>query len=636
MKKNITRKEYLLLSEEEKKKFRPIYLDESFGVGGGEDTAFSIEAEKIGYKLVQVPETPTQYNPETQLIHGGFKIYHKGEATVHDKTLVPEWGKIFDENSLKLAKRYNPNWYQWKISNSAERAVFNKDDSFEKFPREVARYTFAANNLSGKKVLEFGCSSGFALRFLPKDIDYTGVDYDPTIIEYAKENFGREGIKFICADIHDFEFTEHYDTIIAYEFIEHISDGKTMAQELKKHCDSLFITVPYMEPSTAPWGPHHKIHNLSAKNFPDFEYHFITEDGKITTVPEKSTGQNLLLMRWEKGKIYDSPPETRPRILCSIATKDRYDILSSCLMSVAMQTYKPDQVTIFDDGEQKDLRNDPIYKHIFNLFEHKKIQWSVVFTPKKGQHFAHSIANDTDVDYVWRLDDDEIAEPDVLERLVKHMTPDVGAVAGAVFEPGKQMPGGSGKLSNIFTSPNLQWAPGNQIYEVDHLYSSFLYRTKIAKYNLELSPVAHREETLFTHEIKQRGYKLLVDTSIKTYHFRQEKGGIRSHDSQFFYEHDDKIFVQKMEEWGYKIINLNSGLGDHLVFFHILPDMLKKHKHLLIGCCYPDVFEDYKSQVTLLPVAVTERFGSQNIYKWMIDNKWERPLLEAYKGMYGV
>jgi len=153
---------------------------------------------------------------------------------------------------------------------------------------------------------------------------------------------------------------------------------------------------------------------------------------------------------------------------------------------------------------------------------------------------------------------------------------------------------------------------------------------------LDLSPVAHREETLFTHELKQKGYRLLVDTSIKTYHFRQEKGGIRSHDSQFFYEHDDKIFVKKMEEWGYKIINLNSGLGDHLVFLHILPDLLKKYKYLLIGCCYPTVFDDYKSKVTLLPVAVTERFGNQNVYKWMIDNNWEKPLLEAYKGMYGV
>jgi GT2 family glycosyltransferase/2-polyprenyl-3-methyl-5-hydroxy-6-metoxy-1,4-benzoquinol methylase len=611
-------------------------LDESFGVGGGEDTAFSIEAEKIGYKLVQVPDSPTEYNPDTKLIHGGFKIYHKGEATVHDKSLVPEWGKIFEENSLKLAKRYNPSWYKWKISNNSERAVFGKNDSVDNHPREVARYTHAANNLSGKKVLEIGCSSGYALKFLPKDVDYTGLDYDSNIIEYARDNFGREGVRFICADIHTFEFVEHYDTIIAYEFIEHISDGKEMAQKLKQHCNKLFLTVPYMEPRSAPWGPHHKMHELAAKDFPNFDYKYVLENGQIAKEPQRADGLNLLLMTWEKGKTYAPPPAAKPKVLCSIPTKDRYDILSSCLISVAMQTRKPDHIMIFDDGEQKDLRNDPIYKHIFSLFANRGIPWSVVFTPKKGQQYAHNMANNSDYDFVWRIDDDEIAEPDVLEKLLGHMTEGVGAVGGAVYVPGNPLPGGTGKLSHIFTTPNLQWAPGDKVYEVDHLYSSFLYRTKIAQYNLDLSPVAHREETLFSHELKERGYRLIVDTSIKTYHFQQEKGGIRSHDNKFFYEADNRLFIQKMEEWGYKIINLNSGLGDHLVFLHILPDLMKKHKHLMIGCCYPDVFDEYKDKVTLLPVAATEQYGAQNIYKWMIDHNWNAPLLEAYKGMYGV
>ena len=218
-------------------------LSMEYGVGGGEDTEYCYEAEKLGYTIVQVPEAPTEIQKKYHV--GGFPIYHVGEATVYDN---PHWNKIFLANSLALAKKYNPAWYKWKLGNEYERAVIFKDDPISDDCFESVRYRWAAQNLKGKKVLEFGCSSGYSLRFLPKDIDYTGVDYDPTIIEVAKKEFGAPNRKFICADARKFEFTEHYDTIIAYEFIEHIDIGKSFAQELKKHCDTLIISTPYKEP----------------------------------------------------------------------------------------------------------------------------------------------------------------------------------------------------------------------------------------------------------------------------------------------------------------------------------------------------------------------------------------------------
>ena len=609
-----------------KELFDKLQLSEDYTPGGGEDTEFCIEAEKLGYKIFYCA-TSTNIDENKKLVAGDFPIYHKGEGTMNDN---PEWQKIFDKNSLKLAKKYNPGYYAFKLSNNFERAVLGNGDVLEANTREYGRYTFAAEHLVGKKVLEIGCSSGYGLNLLPENIEYTGIDYDPKIIEFAKENFGRTNRTFVCVDAHKFEFKEHYDTIIAFEFIEHIDDGVAFAQNLKKHCDNLLITTPFKE-TPGFWGGHHKLHGLSEKNFPNFSYHYLNGEGKFISQPDHFDGQNLLVMQWKKGVIY---PKQKPKILCSIATKDRYDILSSCLMSVALQTLVPDMVTIFDDGEQKDLREAPIYKHIFKLFDLKGIKWSVAFTPKKGQHYAHSLANSSDYDFVWRLDDDEIAAPDVLERLLGLMTKDVGAAAGAVFEPGNPIPSGSGKLKDIFHKPNLQWAPDQGLHEVEHLYSSFLYRPRIAKYNMELSPVAHREETIFSHQLYQKGYKLIVDTSIKTYHFRQETGGIRSHSSEFFYEHDNKIFLKQMEEWGYKVLNLDLGLGDHLVFLNILPDLMKKYKQLIIGCCYPEVFKDYG--VLILPVALTQKIVSEHVYKWMIDHNWKKPILGAFKELYNI
>jgi GT2 family glycosyltransferase len=608
--------------------FDKLKLNEDYGVGAGEDTEYCIELRNLGYKVTCCTE-PAGADDANRLVVGNFPIYHKGEGTVHDN---PKWNEIFLENSIKLAKKYNPEWYKWKISNECERAVIDNSEDMSRFPRETARYQWAAKNLVGKKVLEIGCSSGYGLRFLPEGIDYIGVDYDKTIIDFATKNFGNANRKFIHVDINKFDFKEHYDTIIAFEFIEHIGNGKELAQTLKQHCDNLLLTTPYKE-VPGLWGHHHKLHQLSEEAFPDFAYSYLSEDGRFIPKPERFDGMNLMLMRWQKGVLYPKL-KPKPRVLCSIATKDRYDILSSCLMSVALQTVPPDMVTIFDDGEQKDLREAPIYKHIFKLFDLKGIKWSVAFTPKKGQHYAHSLANNSDYDFVWRLDDDEIATPEVLEKLLGLMKEDVGAAAGAVFEPGNFILGGSGKLEDLFHKPNLQWAPNQGSQEVEHLYSSFLYRPRIAKYNMELSPVAHREETLFSHQLYQKGYKLIVDTSIKTYHFRQETGGIRSHTSEFFYEHDNKIFLKQMEEWGYKVINLDLGLGDHFIFLTLLPDLVKKYKHLIIGCCYPEVFKEY--DILVLPVAITQKITPEHVYKWMIDHNWKKPILGAFKELYEV
>ena len=158
-------------------------LNEDYGVGGGEDTEFSIETERAGFEVCQTVDK--QWSPDGDLYVGDFPLYHKGEGTMHDTSLVPHWNQIFEENSLRLAKKYNPEWYHQRMSYTAPRSVFIKGQ--EVAPREKARYTFAGQSLSGPKVLDIGCSSGFGFQFLPQGVDYTGIDNDLDIINCAKE-----------------------------------------------------------------------------------------------------------------------------------------------------------------------------------------------------------------------------------------------------------------------------------------------------------------------------------------------------------------------------------------------------------------------------------------------------------------
>ena len=374
-------------------------------------------------------------------------------------------------------------------------------------------------------------------------------------------------------------------------------------------------------------------------------YEFIDQNWYHEKGPAESMGVGILI----KDSLNMKQPSlkktsnniTGKDILCFIPTKNRYHTtLPLALQSIISQNIKPDKLIIYDDNTEKDrqdLRWNPLYKYLFESLDIHHIQWEVIYGTGNGQHFGHQIANKSDYKFVWRVDDDEIPMPDVLEKLISHMDNDVGAVGGSII-PELWWGDASPKIADVFEKGNLQWIYGNEIHEVEHLHSSFLYRTNIVDYCLELSVVAHREETIFSHELKEKGYRLIVDQSALTHHFRQVDTGIRSKntpDMKKLYDSDDALFLKKMESWGYKTIHLDNGIGDHYAFLNIIPKLQRKWKHLIIGCCYPEVFGECKN-VTIISVASISAFNDENIYKWMWDHGWRRSLVEAFETYYGV
>jgi glycosyltransferase involved in cell wall biosynthesis len=80
-------------------------LDESYGMGGGEDISFSMETMKLGYKCVQVPHEGKLEFSTTNC--GDFPIFHAGEGTLSAHEF-PEYGqRIIKENGFKNLKKYN-------------------------------------------------------------------------------------------------------------------------------------------------------------------------------------------------------------------------------------------------------------------------------------------------------------------------------------------------------------------------------------------------------------------------------------------------------------------------------------------------------------------------------------------------
>lgn len=325
------------------------------------------------------------------------------------------------------------------------------------------------------------------------------------------------------------------------------------------------------------------------------------------------------------------------KILCSISTRGRYrTTLPMAIQAVIMQTKQVDKLVIFDDNDEpEDLRSDPIYSQLFQMMDIKGIPWEWAFAGKKGQHHNHQIANTMGYEWVWRVDDDAIPEPNVLQTLFSYTRTtfgqplhSVGAVGGSIltaplrFEDSKP----TGKLVNIDTESHPQWRRVMKAEEVQHLHCSFLYRAGVHDYNLGLSRVAHREETLFSYGIYNKGYKLLVVPCV-TWHLKSPTGGIRSETKEELYAHDEQIFRNVLSFKDKTVVVLDNGMGDHLVFKRLLPSLPNAE----VFCCYPDIVP---GRSIAEAQALFGNLDQWSIYKKMAEWKWEGSLEDAFRKLY--
>lgn len=319
------------------------------------------------------------------------------------------------------------------------------------------------------------------------------------------------------------------------------------------------------------------------------------------------------------------------RILCSIATRGRYHTtLPGVLQAVINQTRLPDKLVIFDDNDEpKDMRQEFIYQNFFRMLDIKGVAWEWLFANKKGQHHIHQAANMMGYDWVWRVDDDAIPESNVLESLCNYAFDDVGAVGGSILTPYMPIDASksTGKIKNIDIEPNIQWGKIKETKAVEHLHCSFLYRAGVHDYNLGLSRVAHREETLFTYGLFKKGYRLLTVPKAVTWHLKNPEGGIRSESKEELYAHDETIYKNLIGLSDHTVVVLNGGFGDHIVFSRILGDL---HNPIVYGC-YPEVIP---CRSIAEAQALFGNLDQWNVYKKMADWKWAGTLEDAYRKLY--
>ena len=341
------------------------------------------------------------------------------------------------------------------------------------------------------------------------------------------------------------------------------------------------------------------------------------------------------------------------KISAVVSTKGRtFSTLPACLMSIANQTYKPTELLIYDDNETfKNPTFEPLLKAILDYLMLQGISWRWDPGRKGGQVLNHITSCAQAVNnWIWRLDDDTIAVETCLEKLVANIDDKTGAVGGLVLPQGQFAVSSlaSNKIEDIYLGLNQQWFLSSKpAYEVDHLHCSFIYRKDLARYCFDLSTVGHREETLLTYDIKMQGYKIILDPAAKTWHFRNPTGGIRTNSKIEDFNHDEKIFADKLKEWDvkfndYQFVVLDNGIGDHYAFKYWLPQYFEKHKNKkhIFFVCYPEIFKDYPD-IRLGSIAEAHNMFGQNldkfnIYFFMDTQKWDKSLAWGYKKFLNI
>jgi hypothetical protein len=344
-------------------------------------------------------------------------------------------------------------------------------------------------------------------------------------------------------------------------------------------------------------------------------------------------------------------------VVATVSTKNRTNTtLPLVITSILCSTYKPGLVIVYDDNDEfKDPRENEIYKNLLTGLNNIGVNWYWVPGQRKGQIHNHEHARlNGDQEYVWRIDDDNILPARVLEGLYNFIKSDakIGAVGPSILDPKliRKSKIASNAIKDINLGLNVQWNWEDKIsiQEVEHLQgSTFLYRRAAAShgYNLNLSRVAHREETIFTYEMFRNGWKLYAICGLNTWHMRYGGGGIRDFNIKSLFDKDEEIFQQKLKEWkvtpyNYKFIYLDNGRGDHYAFKKILSLISERHsnKKIIIGACYPDVFWDID-----LPNVVVTTMGeiaeyitpdTHNIYKFMGETNFKGSLSEAFKKIH--
>lgn len=241
-------------------------------------------------------------------------------------------------------------------------------------------------------------------------------------------------------------------------------------------------------------------------------------------------------------------------ITIHISTKDRHSELALLLQSLRTQTYQKFSILVLDDAS-----GTPVItaNFIVSILNRMKLENHKVKLLRNEKSFGCCPARNKCIEeddfgnpLTLRLDDDVILEPDYIKKLIEGIDAGYDLVTGVV--PLLSTP--EVKRENKFISPIINEHKlndkgelimnkdecgfcylGDQLIPTHQFRTNALYKSeihKVAKYPIDLTTVAFREEGFFSFMAIIGEYKLAVHTGAVCWHLQTQSGGNRRPDYQ--------------------------------------------------------------------------------------------------------
>jgi SAM-dependent methyltransferase len=127
----------------------------------------------------------------------------------------------------------------------------------------LERYVYVSRFVSGARVLDVACGSGYGSRLLHDAgaREVVGVDVSEAALDIARSEYASSGVVFEVGDVATYGEDRSFDVIVSLETIEHVPDPAAALRNLRRllrRDGSFFVSSPN-RPITSP----------AARNFDD-------------------------------------------------------------------------------------------------------------------------------------------------------------------------------------------------------------------------------------------------------------------------------------------------------------------------------------------------------------------------------